>query len=63
MEGDVLDFLSNAKKQVSKLFGFHYLEKLAGSNKYAKVALDVFKFYNDYLNVFNSVFKVIDLCK
>ena len=63
MEGDVLDLLSNAKQQISKLFGFHYLQKLAESNKYAKIALDVLKFYDDYLSVFNSIFKVMDLCK
>ena len=63
LEGGVADELPKAKQQTSRLFGFHFMEKLAESNHAAKVALGVLHFFNEYLNVFRVVQKVAGVRK
>jgi len=58
---EVGGFLTKVKSGISKLFGFNFLEKLASTNKAAKIAMGVINFFNKYLNVFNNVFKIFEL--
>ena len=48
---------------MSKLFGFHYLEKLGKQNKILGGVLKAFTFYNNYLSLHGGVFKLMEGCK
>ena len=63
MENDVANALTKAKTFVNKLFGFHYLEKLAQRNKIASGVLNVLSFYNKYLSFHGGIFTLMNVSK